>query len=83
MKLGRTLTILYIADNLLLAIITAGNCKVGETLSSVAWELSFEKKLLGRIFRPAIDWMFSPLEKEHCLKAWITFLKITKATDAK
>lgn len=81
MKLGRTLTILYIADNLVLALITAGNCLVGETLSSVAWELEFEKKLLGRVFRPIIDWIFYPLEKEHCLKAWITFLKIVKATD--
>lgn len=80
MKLGRILTILYILDNLMLALLTLGNCRVGETLSSVAWELELDGKLLGRIFRPLIDLIFFPLEREHCLKAWRTFLKITKAT---
>ena len=79
-KMGRILTILYIADNLLLALITLGACKVGETLSSVAFELELDGKLFGRIFRPLIDLIFFPIEREHCIKSWRTFLKITKAT---
>lgn len=81
MKLGRLLTILYIFDNLVLAILTLGKCEVGETLSSVAWELELDGKPLGKIMRPLIDFIMLPLERDHCLKAWRTFLKITKATE--
>lgn len=80
MKLGRLLTILYILDNLVLAILTLGACKVGETLSSVAWELELDGKLMGKIMRPVIDWFLGWAEKEHCLLAWRTYQKITKAT---
>lgn len=80
MKLGRILTILYIFDNLVLAIITRGECLIGETLSSVAWELEFDGKRMGRIMRPAIDFLASPWETNHCFKAWQTFLKIARAT---
>ncbi len=38
--MSRALTIAYIADNLLLAIITLGNCAIGDTLSSKAWHLA-------------------------------------------
>lgn len=80
MKLGRVLTILYILDNLILAIITGGKCLVGETLSSVAWELEMDGKRMGKIMRPMIDFLASPFEKNHCFKAWQTFLKIARAT---
>lgn len=78
--MSRTLTILYILDNLVLAILTLGNCQVGETLSSVAWELELDGKPLGKIMRPLIDALFHLIEKDHCFHAWRTFLKITKAT---
>lgn len=77
----RLLTVLYVADNLLLALLTLGGCKVGETISSVAWELEFDGKRLGHILRPCIDALmwFDP---NHCFEAWRTYQRITKAFDA-
>ena len=74
----RLLLILYVLDNLVLALLTLGQCKVGETISSVAWELEFDGKPLGRILRPVIDGLlwFDPC---HCFEAWRTYQKITKA----
>lgn len=41
-----------------------------ETLSSRAWRAEQKGRLLGRVFRPLIDWIFSPLEKDHCRKSF-------------
>jgi len=78
--MSRALTIAYIADNLLLAIITLGNCAIGDTLSSKAWHLEVNGKIQGRILRPLIDWLFSAMEPDHCLQAYRTYLRITGAT---
>lgn len=78
--MSRTLTILYILDNLALALLTLGRCQVGDTLSSKAWQLEGRGRLQGRIARPVIDWLFSPLERDHCAQAYRTFLRITGAT---
>lgn len=75
----RLLLILYIADNLLLALLTLGACKVGETLSSVAWELEFDGKPLGKVLRPLIDGLLW-FDAHHCFEAWRTYQRITKAT---
>ena len=80
MKMGRILTILYIIDNLVLALLTLGRCQVGETLSSVSWELEFDGKPMGKIMRPLIDTIMLPVERNHCFRAWQTFLKIAKVT---
>lgn len=77
--MSRALTIAYIFDNLLLAVITLGNCEVGDTLSSKAYQLDVNGRLQGRIFRPLIDWLFSGMEADHCHKAYLTFLRITGA----
>ena len=78
--MSRALTIAYIFDNLLLALLTLGNCQVGETLSSKAWSLEVNGRLQGRIFRPLIDWLFSAMEPDHCLQAYRSYLRITGAT---
>ncbi len=77
--MSRALTIAYIFDNLLLAVITLGNCEVGDTLSSKAWQLEQKGRTHGRVFRIAIDWLFSGMEADHCHKAYLTFLRITGA----
>lgn len=41
-----------------------------ETLSAAAWRTEQSGKLGGRIFRPVIDLIFLPLEREHCHKAY-------------
>ena len=40
-----------------------------ETLSSYAWRLERRGKLAGRIFRPAIDWLFQWEGPNHCERA--------------
>lgn len=41
-----------------------------ETLSAAAWRTEQKGRLLGRVFRPLIDWIFSPFEKNHCQKSF-------------
>ena len=41
-----------------------------ETLSAAAWRTEQKGRLLGRIFRPAIDLLVMPLERDHCRKSF-------------
>ena len=76
---ARTRIILYQLDGLALAIVTLGRCQIGDTLSSKAWQLEQKGRTHGRVFRIAIDWLFSGMEADHCHKAYLTFLRITGA----
>lgn len=76
----RFLIFLYLLDCLILAVVTLGNCKIGETLSSVAWVLEQDNKVLGRALRPLIDFLMRlPDGPDHCKRAQDTYLKITGA----
>jgi len=75
----RFLTVLYIFDNLVLALLTLGGCRIGETISSVAWIMEADGKLLGRIARPCIDFIMRAFEQDHCLKAYLSFQRHTGA----
>jgi hypothetical protein len=55
---------IIIAIDLLLAAFCG--CKRNETLSAAAYSTEQSGKLTGRIFRPAIDWLLSWREYEHC-----------------
>lgn len=66
----RLLTIIIAADIFIFALLTLGNCKRNETISSAAWSLEQDGKLLGRIFRPAIDWFLQRIEPNHCAVSW-------------
>ena len=41
-----------------------------ETLSAAAWRTEQKGRLLGRIFRPLIDLLFWPIERDHCRKSF-------------
>jgi hypothetical protein len=41
-----------------------------ETLSAAAWRTEQKGRLLGRIFRPVIDLLATPLERDHCRKSF-------------
>lgn len=43
-----------------------------ETLSAAAWRTEQAGKLGGRIARPLIDLLFSPLEANHCQAAYLS-----------
>lgn len=61
---------------ILLAIDCLGTALIGgyygETLSSYAYRLDLQGKRGGRIFRPAIDWLFAwqRCPGGHCYYAW-------------
>ena len=41
-----------------------------ETLSARAWRAESDNKILGKLFRPVIDFLFLPFETHHCFKSW-------------
>lgn len=67
----RVLNILIAADQLAYVLVTLGNGMPDETLSSAAWRTEQDGKVLGRLFRPVIDFLFRPFEADHCHKAFI------------
>ena len=66
----RLLNLLIALDQLLYVLVTLGAGHPDETLSAAAWRTEQSGKLGGRIFRPLIDLMLLPLEREHCRKAY-------------
>jgi hypothetical protein len=68
----RLLTVLIAFDVFIFAVLTLGNCKRNETISSAAWSLDRDGKVLGKVFRPLIDLLFSPIERDHCQMSWYT-----------
>ena len=57
-------------DQLMYVLLTLGAGSPDETLSAAAWRTEQAGKLGGRIFRPVIDLLFLPVEREHCRKAY-------------
>lgn len=67
----RLLNILIGIDQLCYVLITLGYGSPDETMSSAAWRMERKGKLSGRIFRPLIDWVFFPFEREHCFFSYL------------
>ena len=67
----RLLVILVGLDQFLFTLLTLGECKRGETISAAAWSMEQSDKLLGKVFRPLIDLLFSPVERDHCASSWM------------
>lgn len=66
----RLLNLLIALDIFLLALITLGYCRRGETISAAAWSLELDDKFMGRLLRPVIDWLFARLQRDHCASCW-------------
>ena len=66
----RTLNVLIALDQLVYVLLTLGAGSPDETLSAAAWRTEQSGKLGGRIFRPLIDLLFMPIERDHCRKAY-------------
>ena len=66
----RLLNILIALDQLAYVLVTLGSGHPDETLSAAAWRTERKGRLLGRIFRPVIDVLFWPLERDHCWRAF-------------
>ena len=68
----RLLRILIALDVFVFALLTLGGSKRNETISAAAWSLELDRKWQGRVFRPLIDWLFTKLERDHCLQSWLS-----------
>lgn len=68
----RILNVLIALDQLLWVVLTLGKGHPDETISAAAWRMEQQGKIAGRIFRPLIDLLFLPIEKDHCYKAWLS-----------
>jgi hypothetical protein len=66
----RLLHVLIALDQLAYVLITLGNGYPDETLSSAAYRLELRGHFWGRFWRPIIDWLFRPVEKNHCQQAY-------------
>ncbi len=66
----RTLNVLIALDQLAYVLLTLGAGHPDETLSAAAWRTEQSGKLGGRIFRPVIDMIFWPIERDHCRRAY-------------
>lgn len=70
--MNRALNWLIALDQFLFCTVTLGHSSPDETLSAAAWRWEQSGKRRGRILRPLIDKLFSPLERDHCRAAWIS-----------
>ena len=66
----RILNTLIALDQLAYVLLTLGAGHPDETLSAAAWRTEQAGKLGGRIFRPLIDLLFWPIERDHCRTAY-------------
>lgn len=66
----RLLNLAVAIDQLAYVLVTLGAGHPDETLSAAAWRTEQAGKLGGRIFRPLIDLLFLPFEREHCRNAY-------------
>ena len=66
----RVLNLLIALDQLAYVLVTLGAGHPDETLSAAAWRTEQKGRWLGRIFRPLIDMIFWPIERDHCRTAF-------------
>ena len=67
------MNILVIFDKLVYQLITLGYGSQFDTISSAAYRMEQKGRLVGRLSRPAIDWLFSMLgDKNHCFTSYIS-----------
>lgn len=66
----RLLNLLIAIDQLVYVLLTLGHGSPDETLSAAAYRLWIRRQIGGRYFKPAIDLLFSPVERDHCEKSY-------------
>ena len=68
----RLLNLLIALDQLTYVLLTLGAGHPDETLSAAAWRTEQAGRPWGRIFRPVIDFIFLPMERDHCYRSYIS-----------
>ena len=69
----RLMNILVIFDKLVYQLITLGYGSQFDTVSSAAYRMEQKGRLIGRVSRPLIDWLFGNIgDKNHCFTSYIS-----------
>ena len=68
----RFLNVLIAVDQLLWVLLTLGKGHPDETISAALWRMEQQGKIAGRVFRPLVDLLFRPIEKDHCYLSWLS-----------
>jgi hypothetical protein len=69
----RILKILIALDKLVYQIITLGYGSDFDTISSAAYRMEQKGRLVGKLSRPVIDWLFASLgDERHCFTSYIS-----------
>lgn len=66
----RLLNLMIAIDQLTYVLLTLGHGSPDETMSAAAYRLWFLGRVGGRHFKPVIDLLFSPVERDHCEKSY-------------
>jgi hypothetical protein len=70
---NRILKILIALDKLVYQIITLGYGSEFDTISSASYRMEQKGRLIGRISRPVIDWIFDKIgDPDHCFTSYIS-----------
>lgn len=67
----RLLNILIAIDQFIYVLLTLGHGSPDETLSAAAYRLWLRDQWGGRYFKPAIDTLFLPIQRDHCKHAYL------------
>ena len=60
-------------DRLLYVALTLGHGSPDDTVSSAAYRMEQKGRLVGRVSRPLIDWLFGNIgDKNHCFTSYIS-----------
>lgn len=68
--MSRILNVLIALDQFLFCLLTLGGSFPDETASSGAWRSEQQGRWQGKLFRPLIDWLFWPIQRDHCMHAY-------------
>ena len=66
----RVLNLLIALDQFLYVLLTFGHGSPDETLSAASWRWERAGKWQGRLLRPLIDFIFLPVERDHCRQSF-------------
>ncbi|MGB4060772.1 MAG: hypothetical protein WBK26_11210 [Burkholderiaceae bacterium] len=71
----RTLNVLIVLDQVLWVVATLGHGSPDETISAALWRMEQQSKRAGQWFRPVVDILFMPFERDHCRQSYISEFK--------
>ncbi len=71
----RILNFLVALDQLAWVLVTLGHGEPDETISAACFRMEQAGRIAGKVFRPLVDGLFSPVEKEHCKGAFMAEMK--------